>query len=128
MNSVQWARLSRDMDCGLRRGAWYRTIAVGSAEVALAVHGKTRSISRNALEIVSTKPTRWTVVANAGNATLIPARWARGYAVCPNCRMRQLPMGRPQLLRCDGCNGLFEVAWDEPYLSRFGDSDQLPRM
>ena len=128
MNAEQWARLSKDLDCGLRRGAWYRTVSVGTSEVALAVHGQTRSVARGSLEIVASRPTRWTIVSNARNAAVIPARWARGYAVCPSCRMRQLPMGRPRRLRCEGCNGLFDVAWDEPYLSRFGDSHHLPRM
>jgi len=122
MTGVLWARLSEDVDCGLRRGAWYETITVRPSEAFLSIGGEPRPFDRRHLEIVTTRPTRWTVVANLSNSNRIPPRWARGYAVCPNCRMRQLPMGRPHTLRCEGCNGLFEVAWDEPYLVHFGSS------
>ena len=130
MQAARWARLCEDVDCGVRRGAWYETVSVGQFEVSVAVHGQERTFARDTFEIVSTRPTRWTIVINANNAPVIPARWPRGYAVCPQCAMRQLPMGRPQVLRCDGCNGLYEVAWDEPYLGSEGEPGRgrrLPR-
>ncbi len=113
-----WARLRRDVDCGLRRGAWYETMALGRTEALIAVHGQQRFLPLRHLEIVSNPPTHWTIVAHASNATVIPARWAKGYAVCPACRHRQLPMGRPPRLRCDDCQGLFDVAWDHAYLGQ----------
>ncbi len=118
MANELWARLCEDIDCGLRRGAWYRTVSVSPLEALLLVHGKERSFSRDTLEIIDSPPYRWTVVRGASNAGLIPMRWGRGYVVCPGCRMRQLPMGRPRVLRCERCNGLFEIAWDEPYLQK----------
>lgn len=118
-----WARLSRDVDCGLRRGAWYETVALGRSEALIAVHGQQRFLPLVYLEIVADPPTHWTVVAQATNATVIPARWAKGYAVCPACRYRQLPMGRPPTLRCDDCQKLFDVAWDQPYLGRIADGN-----
>jgi hypothetical protein len=118
MPAEQWARLSEDIDCGLRRGAWYRAVAVTPKEVLILVHGKERPFSRDTLEVIDNPPFRWTVVSGASNSGLIPVRWGKGYVVCPGCRMRQLPLGRPQVLRCERCNGAFEIAWDEPYLTR----------
>ena len=120
MQTACWARLREDVDCGIRRGAWYETVSTGQFEISLAVHGQERTFSRDTFEIVASRPTRWTIVAHASNAAVIPARWAKGYAVCPQCAMRQLPMGRPQILRCEGCNGLYEVAWEETYFDTGG--------
>jgi hypothetical protein len=117
MTAEQWARLSQDVDCGLRRGAWYRAETVSPSEVLLLVGGKRRSFARGTMEVSPVPPSRWTVVSGLSNSRVIPIRWSKGYAVCPACRMRQLPLGRPQALRCERCNGLFEVAWDEAYLS-----------
>ena len=116
MPAEQWARLCEEVDCGLRRGAWYRVVSVGPSEVAVSVCGEKRPVSRQSLEIVTTPPPRWTVVAFSRKVA-VPTRWARDYAVCPSCRTRQLPVGQPNKLRCDRCNGLFEVAWDESYLA-----------
>ncbi len=123
MPGTGWARLRQDVDCGLRRGAWYETVALGRTEALLAVRGQQRFLPLRHLEIVSDRPTDWTVVAQASNAAVIPPRWAKGYAVCPACRHRQLPMGRPPRLRCDDCQGLFDVAWDRPYLGRIADQN-----
>ena len=116
MQTTQWARLQQDVDCGLRRGAWYPTVVLGWTRVLLDVHGKRRSVPFHYLEIVENRPDYWTVVRRAGNATLIPERWAKGYVVCPSCSYRQLPIGRPAKLRCDHCQEVHEVAWDKPYL------------
>jgi hypothetical protein len=116
MSKTRWARLCQDVDCGLRRGAWYRATNLTQSEVVVQVNGRQKSVPLRHMEITADRPTRWTVVANAGNADLIPRFWAKGYAVCPNCTYRQLILGRPQAMRCDDCEGLFEVAWDQPYL------------
>jgi hypothetical protein len=118
-----WARLREDVDCGLRRGAWYQTVARGWTEVVLDVHGQRRSLPLRSLEIAATRPNHWTIVARARNSAVIPERWSRGYAVCPCCSYRQLPMGRPGRLRCDGCHDVFDVAWDQPYLRAVADSN-----
>ena len=123
MPTPLWARLREDIDCGLRRGAWYETVARGWTEVLLDVHGKRQAVPLRYLEIVSQRPDRWTVVSRASNAAVIPERWAKGYAVCPSCRYRQLPMGRPARLRCDHCHDVFEVAWNQPYLGAISDGN-----
>ena len=117
MTELQWARLRRDVDCGLRRGAWYRTVVRGWTEALLEVHGTRRSVPLRYLELMPERPDWWTVVANASNASVIPERWAKGYAVCPRCSFRQLPIGRPSTMRCDDCLGVFAVGWNKPYLT-----------
>jgi len=116
MSQTQWARLREDVDCGLRRGAWYRAVSIGQSEVVLDINGQHRVFPLRYVEVSATRPARWTVVSHAGNANVIPSFWAKGYAVCPQCRYRQLPLGRVPSMRCDECDGLFEVAWDQPYL------------
>jgi len=116
MPDQRWARLREDVDCGLRRGAWYKTVVRGWTKAQLEVYGMQRTIPLRYLEIVDARPDWWTVVAHAKNASVIPDRWAKGYAVCPRCGFRQLPVGRPATLRCDDCLGVFQVAWSRPYL------------
>lgn len=116
MPETMWARLCEDVDCGLRRGGWYRTATVEPNRIVLLIHGKQQLFPRHLFEVAYAAPTRWTVVAQARNSARIPTRWSRGYAVCPKCRWRQLLWGRPPSLRCEACFEAFEVAWDEPYL------------
>ena len=116
MPKTLWARLSQDVDCGLRRGGWYPAVSVGRTEVVLRVRGKHQAFRRFLLEVSPIGPTRWTIVTNAGNSDQIPAQWSRGYAVCPSCRWRQLLLGHPSTMRCEGCYEEFEVDWDEIYL------------
>ena len=115
--SALWVRLSEDVDCGLRRGGWYAAISVGHSDVVLEVRGRKQSFHRHLFEISPTGPTRWTIVANAGNSARIPSQWSRGYAVCPSCRWRQLLLGHPATMRCEGCYEEFQVDWDELYLN-----------
>jgi hypothetical protein len=116
MATTQWVRLREDVDCGLRRGGWYEAIFVEKAEVEVQLEGRTKSYPRHLFEVSATGPTRWTVVTRAGNSGQIPRRWTKGYAVCPSCRWRQLLLGHPKAMFCEGCYQEFEVGWDEPYL------------
>lgn len=117
MPAQQWARLQTDVNCGLRRGAWYTVVSVRPRELVLRIEGKSMAVPRTLLELRMTPPSRWTVVPAPRDATGLPGGWSADYAVCPNCRHRAQLQGRPATLRCPGCNGLFEVAWDEPYLA-----------
>jgi tRNA(Ile2) C34 agmatinyltransferase TiaS len=45
-----------------------------------------------------------------------PAGWGDRYAVCPACRGRAPLAGQHTNMRCTRCNGLFDIAWNEPYL------------
>jgi hypothetical protein len=115
MPDTMWVRLSRDVDCGLRRGGWYKAVAVEQTEVVLLLAGKNRSLPKYLFEISTAGPTRWTIVSQAGNAPHIPTRWTKGYGVCPSCLWRQLPLGQPKTMLCEGCFQEYEVDWDEPY-------------
>ncbi len=120
MESEQWARLCKDKACGLRRGAWYRVVRGEPDGVVLALGRDEITVSRDLLEFVSTRPVKWTVVERSRRSISLLARWGMRYAVCPSCRLRQVPTGQPTTLRCGRCNELFEVAWDEPFI--VGDS------
>ena len=116
MVPVHWARLHSDADVKLRRGAWYRILRLGPLEVVLEVNHRPLPVSRTLLQIVQTPPSRWTVVPAPRNSVRFPTNWGEAYAVCPGCRERAPLEGKPSNMRCRRCNGLYEVAWNEPYL------------
>ena len=109
----QWARLKTDADFRIRRGAWYRILKLGPLEAVLDVRGKPTPIPRPFLDIDARPPMKWTVVKRPRQASRLPASWGTQYAVCPNCRERSALSGRPAALRCQRCNGQFEVSWAE---------------
>ena len=115
MTGQQWARLQTDVNVKLRRGAWYRILRLGPQEAVLEVNRNPLTVSRTLLQIVQAPPTRWTVVSAPSNALRLPSSWGERYAVCPGCRGRSPLEGRPNNLRCARCNGLFDIAWNEPY-------------
>ena len=120
MPKTRWARLCKDVNCGLRRGAWYRATSFTPSEVEVRVNGGHRTVPLRHMEITSNRPTRWTLVANGGNGgnggngRALSAFWTRGYAVCPHCSHRQLLAGYPRAMRCDECDQRFTVDWDDP--------------
>jgi hypothetical protein len=116
MVSQQWARLQTDVNVKLRRGAWYRILKLGAVEAVLDVNRQPHTVSRSLLQIVQAAPSRWTVVPSPHNVLRFPSGWGERYAVCPACRGRSPLEGKPASMRCTRCNGLFEVAWNEPYL------------
>lgn len=116
MREVQWARLRMDVQCPLRRGAWYKILRLGAQEATVEVKGKPVPVARTVLEIVPAPRLRWTVVPSPRNSPRFPTSWGSQYAVCPNCRDRAALEGHPASMRCHRCNSLFDVAWNEPYL------------
>ena len=119
MAGLQWGRLQANVDCSLRRGAWYRVTAIGELEAVVDIGRKPQSVPSFLLEIVSAPPRRWTVVPRPEGAVHMPQAWGTQYAVCPSCRERAaLPArGRPRNLTCDRCRGAFEIDWTEGYLA-----------
>jgi hypothetical protein len=117
MPSFQWARLSDNFKPPLRRGAWYRILKLSPTEAVLDVRGKPVQVPRGEVEISPTQATRWSVVPAPRNSPRFPASWGTRYAVCPSCRERAQLAGHPASMRCHRCNGLFEVAWNEPDLA-----------
>lgn len=117
MTSQQWARLQADVNVHLRRGAWYRVLRLGARDAVVEVNRQPLPVSRQLLQIVTNPPARWTVVPAPRRAVRFPPSWGERYGVCPSCRERApLDEHRPPTMRCHRCNGLFEIAWNEPYL------------
>jgi len=118
MAGFRWGRLSADIDCSLRRGAWYRITAVGDLEAVVDIGRKPQAVPNYLLQIVTAPPRRWTVVPRPAGAIRMPVEWTR-YAVCPSCRERAaLPArGQPKSLTCDRCRGAFDIEWGEDYLA-----------
>ena len=117
MQAFQWARLKENVKTPLRRGAWYRIVKLTSSEATLDVKGKPVAVPRGELQLSQTPAQRWTVVPAPKNAPRFPATWGSRYAVCPNCRDRARLEAEAPSMRCHRCNGLFEIAWNEPYLA-----------
>ena len=96
-----WARLRVDLDCPLRRGAWYGVRRLRPLEAVVDVVGEQVTVPRSALEISSAPPHRWSVVPHPKN----PERFSgvTEYAVCPNCRERVPLKERLERLQCRRC-------------------------
>ncbi|HXF94563.1 MAG TPA: hypothetical protein VNI61_00535 [Gemmatimonadales bacterium] len=116
MPGLRWGRLQLDVDCHLRRGAWYRVVELQGMQAVVDVNQRPLPVPRYALEVVSTPPKRWSVVPAPRNAAKLPREFTPRYAVCPNCRERQPLRDRARTLRCGRCRGVYEVAWNEGYL------------
>lgn len=101
-----------------RRGAWYRILKLTSVETTVDVRGRPVPVPRAQLQLTSEPTLRWSVVPAPKNAPRFPSSWGPQYGVCPNCRDRAALPGQPAKLRCHRCNGLFDVAWEEPYLAK----------
>jgi hypothetical protein len=111
--AFQWARLKADVKCPLRQGAWYRILKLTRTDAVLDVRGKPVSMPRGQLQLSPEAALRWSVVASPKNAPRFPTTWGARYAVCPNCRERAQLQGRPDGMRCQRCNGFFEIAWTD---------------
>jgi DNA-directed RNA polymerase subunit RPC12/RpoP len=110
---AQWARPRADVNRGLRRGAWYRVVALTPHEVILDVNHTARAVPRDGVEIVATPPQHWSVVPRPRDAVRVPDDWGDRYALCPACRNRTVIKGRTSGLRCPRCSGVFQIAWGE---------------
>lgn len=117
MQKMHWGRLQVDVNCELRRGAWYRVTKLAPLQAVLDVNRKSLVVPQYLIEVVSNPPRRWTVVPRPQGAKQPPAEWGAVYAVCPSCRERTALRGRPRRLDCRRCQGEFDVAWDEAYLA-----------
>ena len=114
MTGMRWGRLQADVNCQLRRGAWYRITKLASLEAVLDVNRRPVTVPECLLQVASTPPARWTIVPTPRNVVRL---WGTRYVVCPNCRDRARLEGRPRRMRCVRCKREFEVAWDEAYLA-----------
>ena len=113
-----WARLRVDVNCGLRRGAWYRVVRLTRDKVFLDVTRECVPVGRRLLQTVFQHPTRWTIVPLPQDAANVPPEWGTRYAVCPACHARAPIRDFPPDMRCPQCRGVFTIGWDEHYLKR----------
>lgn len=113
MADPQWARLQVELNCRLRRGAWYRVADLSPEEALLDVNRRQVPVPRASLKFVSAPPQYWTIVVRPHGARSLPALWGDKYAVCPGCRNRAQLKGAPQSMRCPRCERTFRVAWEE---------------
>jgi hypothetical protein len=111
----QWARVQGNMNCHVRRGAWYEVLRLAADEALLAVDNRAFRVPRSSLQIVPVRPQRWSVVARPSDAVMVPLSWGSQYAVCPGCRDRTPLMEHPTEIRCPRCDGVYAVAWDGHY-------------
>jgi hypothetical protein len=109
----QWARVRGDINCHVRRGAWYEVLRLTPDEAILEVDSRPFRVPRSSLLIVPRRPQRWSVVARPSDAVMVPLSWGSRYAVCPGCRDRAALKGHPTEMRCSRCDRAFAVAWDE---------------
>ena len=113
-----WARLTQDVSCGLRRGAWYRVVGLTPEDVVLQVPRRERvRVPRRFLQTLFSRPQRWTVVPVPATDAPPSDHWRERYAVCPACRARAPIAAFATEMRCPKCDGLFGVAWEEGYLA-----------
>lgn len=118
MTGMQWGRLQANVNCRLRRGAWYRVLQASPLQAVVDVNRTLLKVPLYLLEIVSKPPRRWTVVPTPKSARRAGARLGDAYAVCPSCRHRMAFRGRPERMACERCLVEFDVAWDEAYLGK----------
>lgn len=117
MHGMQWGRLQVNVNCQLRRGAWYRVTRLAALNAILDVNRRSLLVPHYLIEVVGNPPRRWTVVPRPADARQLPAEWGEVYGVCPSCRERVALRGHPRKLDCGRCKGAFDVAWDEAYLA-----------
>ena len=111
----QWARVRGGVNVRLRRGAWYEVVSLTPEQAVVDVNAQRLSVDRGVLQIVPLRPQNWSVVPRPADAVNLPVSWGATYAVCPTCRHRAPLRGQPTEMRCPKCNGVFPVAWDDPY-------------
>ena len=116
VTGMKWGRLVVNVNCALRRGAWYRVARIRSLEAILDVNRKPLVVPHYLVQIVTQPPRRWSVVPRPKRARELPEEWGPHYGVCPSCRERCALPGHPRRLECVRCHGEFDVAWDEGYL------------
>ena len=111
---MQWARLKDEENRGLRRGAWYRVIALTEHEAVLDVSRRGVRVPRETVQLATSAPDAWTIVRRPADAKGAVAYWAADkYLVCPSCRHRAALKTVSPSQQCPRCAGLFGIGWDD---------------
>ena len=112
----RWARIRDAVRCRLRRGAWYPVLSAGSHSVVVDVRGMPLSMHQSYLELTFARPTRWSIVARAPDAVMMPESWGAWYAVCPSCAAREPVRQVTGTMACTRCDQAFHIDWSETAL------------
>ena len=107
-----------DVNCGLRRGAWYPVVRFVKDRAVLDVTDDRVPVPRRLLQTVFSAPLQWSIVPLPDDAVNVPSEWGGRYVVCPACHARAPLSGHPMDLPCARCGGAFRLAWDEHYLRK----------
>src|SRR5438876_523500 len=67
-DAPQWARVRGDVNCNVRRGAWYEVVRLTPDDAVIEIGQRSLSIPRSSLQIVPVRPHRWSVVARPRDA------------------------------------------------------------
>ena len=106
-----------NVNCGLRRGAWYPVVRLAKDRAVLEVTDDRVPVPRRLLQTVFARPFHWSIVPLPDDAVNVPTEWGGRYVVCPACQARAPLSGHPADMPCPHCGQTFQVAWDEHYLS-----------
>src|SRR2546422_11494882 len=112
----QWARVHGEMNCYIRRGAWYEVLRLTPEEVVLEVNRRPVRVERSALQIVPLRPQCWSVAARPRDSVDMPMGWGSPYVVCPGCSHRQDLSGHATQLLSEKSGGLCGIPWQVPNL------------
>src|SRR3989442_15939223 len=118
MPGMRGARLLEDVDCKLRRGAWYRVTHVTGLEAVVEVNRRPLAVPSYAIEIVATPPRAWSVVPLPRRASRLAAELGNRYGVCPNCRHRARLEQRAPAMTCTPRPGRLAIPSGEQHLPR----------
>src|SRR5436309_14678201 len=103
----QWARLQVDMNCRVRRGAWYRVADLTPAEARLDVNREQIPVPRAALKIASAPPQYWTIVGRPRDARSLPVQACDSCVVCSGVGNRMALKGARHTMRSARCECFF---------------------
>ena len=107
----QWARVRGDVNCSIRRGAWYQVVRLTGDTAVLEIGQRSISVPRELLQIEPFRPRSWSVVPRPSDAVDLPLSWGSRYAVCPSCYERMPLKHRQQQLRCARCGKTQPIDW-----------------
>lgn len=112
-DAPQWARIRGDINCRVRRGAWYQIAQLTPDFAVLRFGQRSVSVPRDLLHIAPVRPRRWSVVRRPYDAVDMPRSWGARYGVCPACQHR-MPLDYDQIeANCDRCGSQGPIAWRE---------------
>lgn len=112
-DAPRWARVKGDVNCRVRRGAWYEVAQLTPDVAVLRCGQQSVSVPRDLLHIALVRPRRWSVVRRPYDAVDVPRAWGARYGVCPACTNR-MPLDYDQMeAHCDRCGAAGSIAWRE---------------